>query len=71
MTKCVWCGEPLRLDLERGWVHADDERVYKEDGHCALPDRPGMPVGVENYTVGRQGGQAGQMNRGTSVGRPK
>ena len=46
MTKCVWCGEPLRLDPQRGWVHADDGQVYKEDGHCALPDRLGMPTSM-------------------------
>jgi len=70
MTKCIWCREPLRPHPGRGWVHVDNEQVYKEDGHCALPDRPGMPLGVENYTAGRQGGQAGQVHRGTSVGRP-
>ena len=54
MIRCVWCGERLLLDPERGWVHADDGQVYKkDDGHCALPDRPGMPAGVENYAVGR------------------
>ena len=52
MTKCVWCGEPLLLDPERGWVHAADGQVYKDDGHCALPDQAGMLVGAENYTGG-------------------
>ena len=39
---CVWCGEPLKLDPDKGWVHADGE-LYKKrpdgsDDHCALPD---------------------------------
>ena len=56
MIKCIWCGQPLRLDLERGWVHADDGQVYKEDGHCALPDKPRMPVGAANYMVAKLSG---------------
>jgi hypothetical protein len=51
-TVCVWCGEPLRFERGRGWVHQDGS-VYKQriekterhpegelvDDHCVLPRR--------------------------------
>jgi len=42
MTICVWCGQQLRFDSKKGWVHADDGEIYKKrldgsDDHCALP----------------------------------
>lgn len=27
-TTCLWCKEPLRLEPERGWVHADSGMAY-------------------------------------------
>ena len=40
-TTCVWCGEELKFELGRGWVHMDGQ-LYKKrpdgkDDHCALP----------------------------------
>jgi hypothetical protein len=41
---CVWCGEALRFDSKKGWVHKSDGEMYKKnpdgtDNHCALPRR--------------------------------
>ena len=58
MTVCVWYGGRLCLDAKRGWVHADDGQVYKDDGHCALPEWAGMPVG-DSLCAGRQPGESG------------
>lgn len=40
--KCVWCGEELKFDKKKGWVHQDGE-IYKQrpdgrDDHCVLPE---------------------------------
>jgi hypothetical protein len=43
--RCRWCGEPLRFERGRGWVHGDG-KVYKtrvdadgieRDDHVAFP----------------------------------
>lgn len=46
MPRCVWCGEELRFDPKKGYVH-EDGNLYKQridpktgklvDDHCALP----------------------------------
>ena len=33
MKWCMWCGEELKMDSRRGWVHQDGS-IYKPDGHC-------------------------------------
>lgn len=42
MRMCRRCGEPLKFDPEKGWVHMDG-KVYKQkpdgtDDHCVLPN---------------------------------
>jgi hypothetical protein len=42
---CVWCGEPLKFEVGRGWFHQDgqlyqrrmDPDGVERDDHCALP----------------------------------
>jgi hypothetical protein len=41
---CVWCGEGLIYNEQKGWVHKSDGEMYKKnpdgsDNHCALPKR--------------------------------
>jgi hypothetical protein len=41
MFRCIRCGEPLRFDPKKGWVHHDG-KIYKarldgKDDHCVLP----------------------------------
>ena len=56
MLTCLWCGESLKFELGRGWVHLDGElyrtkAIFTErypegvivDDHCALPNYSGLP----------------------------
>jgi len=45
MTWCLWCAEPLKFVVGKGWLHEDGE-LYKtfvgadgkvRDDHCAFP----------------------------------
>lgn len=41
---CHWCGEKLKFDKDKGWVHQDGS-IYKQrpdgkDDHCVLPEWP-------------------------------
>ena len=30
---CLWCGEPLRFEAGRGWIHQNGE-LYKGNCYC-------------------------------------
>lgn len=53
--KCLWCGERLKFEVGRGWVHSDGQ-LFKtfvgEDGetrddHCAFSIPDNAPIVAE------------------------
>jgi hypothetical protein len=61
-VKCRWCGESLRFERGRGWVHGDG-KLYKtrvdadgieRDDHVALPIPDDQEVPDEIHTSTRR-----------------